>query len=551
MESSSLKLIPLGGCGEIGMNMTILCVMDRYFFIDAGSLFPDSSLIGVNLILPDTTYIDEQQIQPDAWLITHGHEDHIGALPYLFKKYPAPIYGTQFTIELIKSKFQEFQINDAIFNTWNFFETIFFRNMKVTIFQVNHSIADASGLFFETTFGNILHMGDFRIDYHPPEKSSTHENLEKIIKNKKVTLMMSDSTNSFQTGQDLSESDITSSLVNYLTNEKGMIVLATFSSNIWRLQSIFDAAYLTGRKIVLFGRSLLRNTEIANRLGLLNFSNNTIIDLNNIKDYPRHEICIICTGSQGESFSGLHRLAWDNVVDVKVNANDTIIFSSRVIPGNERAIESLVTQFTRKECTVITSKDNNSIHVSGHGYQEDLIKCIKIAKPKFFLPIHGTYRHLKKHRELAMSCGIRSENALLAENGDIISIGLHNTSINERVKFGREYVCPGGIFSQNSQIYKERVLLATTGIAAISLVFEQKNYELLGIPTVTLKGVPLRPEELINKIELILHNAIEAISKRKTLTDELLQEEMRIGVRKYIEKRLNYKTNVIILITRI
>ncbi|APJ04920.1 ribonuclease J [Silvanigrella aquatica] len=551
MESSSLKIIPLGGCGEIGMNMTILCVMDRYFFIDAGALFPDASLLGVDLILPDTSYIDENHIQPDAWLITHGHEDHIGALSYLFKKYPAPIYGTEFTIELIKSKFEEADIFDAIFNTWGFFEPIYFRNMKVTVFPVNHSIADASGLFFETKLGNILHMGDFRIDYSPPEKSMTHKNVEKAIGNKSVTLMMSDSTNSFQIGTDMSEADVSPHIIDYLEKEKGIVIIATFASNIWRLQSVLEAAYLTGRKIVLFGRSLLKNTEIASRLGLLNFSQNIFIEMQDISKYPRHEICILCTGSQGESFAGLHRLAWNNVSEFKVDSEDTIIFSSRIIPGNEKPIENLITQFTRIGCQVITGRENKSIHVSGHGYQEDLITCINVAKPISFLPVHGTYRHLKKHREIAISCGIAPENSFLAENGDVVVVGPQIRGVVDTVVSGRDYVCPGGIFSQSSQIYKERVALIHGGVVAISLVFESNGYDIISEASVSLKGVPLDPKELTKKIPLIFKSVYEAVIKRRNFSEELLKEELRIAVRKYIEKRLNFKSNILILFQRI
>ncbi|KAB8031041.1 ribonuclease J [Fluviispira multicolorata] len=551
MDDFSLKIIPLGGCGEIGMNMTILCVMDRYFFVDGGALFPDASLLGVDLILPDTKFIDENQIWPEAWLITHGHEDHIGALPHLYKKYPAPIYGTEFTLELIKSKFEDAEINDAILNKWDFFETVFFRNLKVTPFPVNHSIADAAGLFFETQLGNILHMGDFRIDYYPPEKSMTHENIKKVLNNKTVHLMMSDSTNSFQTGTDFSETEILPSIIDFFDKEKGIVVIATFASNIWRLQSIFESARLTGRKVALFGRSLFRNTEIANRLGLLNFSENTIIEIQDVHKYPRHEVCIICTGSQGESFSGLHRIAWDNVSDFKIDPEDTIIFSSRIIPGNERPIESIVTQLTRSGCQVVTAKDHKNIHVSGHGYQEDLIKCIKTAQPISFMPVHGTYRHLKKHRELAIDCGLLPENCFLAENGDVVVAGPEALGVVETVHSGRDYVCPGGIFPQSSPFYKDRLALIYGGVVAVSFVFPDEGYELLGTPSVSLKGIPLNAQELSKKMSMIFNYTYDLAVKKRNFNDEVMQEDLRIAVRRYIEKKLNFKTNVLILFQRI
>ncbi|MES2614015.1 MAG: ribonuclease J, partial [Bdellovibrionota bacterium] len=379
MRDSNIKIIPLGGCGEIGMNMTLFCIEERWFFVDGGALFPDASNIGVDLILPDTSFIDENNIQPEAWLITHGHEDHIGALPHLFKRYPAPIYGTEFTIELIKAKFEDANISNAIYNVWKVYTPVLFRNMKVTPFPVNHSIADAAGLFIETNMGNILHMGDFRIDYTPPEHSMTHENLQKVLKNKPVTLMMSDSTNSFSLGSDKSETDITPAFVHYFTKQQGAVIIATFASNIWRLQSVFAAAKDAGRKIVLFGRTMFRNVDIAQRLGLLNYNPDILIPLSEINSVDRSQVCILCTGSQGESFSGLHRLAWGSVSDFQINSDDIVLMSSRIIPGNEKSIEGVVVQLTRIGCAVITTKENAAIHVSGHGYAQDLKTCIQVA----------------------------------------------------------------------------------------------------------------------------------------------------------------------------
>jgi len=550
MDSSSLKIIPLGGCGEIGMNMTLLCISNEYFFIDGGALFPDPSLVGVDLILPDTRFIDENRILPEAWLITHGHEDHIGALVYLYKKYPAPIYATPFAIELIKSKFEDAHISEAHFKVWKFFEPFLFKNMKVTVFPVNHSIAEASVLFIETKFGNILHMGDFRIDPHTPEKRATHENIIQVTKGKKVTLMMSDSTNSFQSGTDLSESEVLPNLMKYLQTAQGVVIIATFASNIWRLKNIFEAASNTGRKIALFGRSLLRNTEIANRIGLLDTSKYPLIDMQDILQYPRNKICILCTGSQGENFSGLYRIASNNVSEFKVKENDLVLFSSRIIPGNEKAIETLITQLEKMDCQVITTKEDRGIHVSGHGYQEDLITCIKIANPLYFLPIHGTYRHLKKHRDLAILSGVRAENCFLAENGVIISIDDKKKRILGSVTTGRDYVCPGGIFSPSSQIYKDRVALIYGGVVAVSFVFEGQGYQLLTEPVVSFKGVPLNSADFAKKIPVIFEKIYENSIKRKKFSENFLQEELKIGLRRYLEKRLNYKTNVIVLFQR-
>lgn len=547
----TVKIIPLGGCGEIGMNMTLFQIEGRWFFIDGGALFPDPTHIGVDLILPETTFIDENDIKPEAWLITHGHEDHIGALPVLYKKYPAPIYSTEFTIELIKAKFIDSNITDAIYHIWKVFTPTLFRNMKVTPFPVNHSIADATGFFIETRLGNILHMGDFRIDYAPPEKSMTHENLKKVLAGKPVTLMMSDSTNSFQQGTDKSETAIGPAFVEYFKSQQGAVIIATFASNIWRLQSVFSCAKETNRRVCLFGRTMFRNVEIAQRLGILNFNKDILIQLNEINSINRNEVCILCTGSQGEIFSGLSRLAWGSVTDFQINSFDMVMLSSRIIPGNEKSIEGVVTQLTRIGCKVITTKENNSIHVSGHGYAEDLKTCIQVAKPLAFMPVHGTYRHLKKHRELAIECGVLPENSYLVENGDVVLAAPEPQGVVDNIISGRDYVCPGGVYSQHSTIYKDRVNLVRTGVVSVSLIVHKGVYTLASSPLVNAKGIEIDEDQFLKKIPQIYEQTYENVSKRKKFDFVNFQEELRISFRKYLENVYGFKTVVLVLIHKI
>lgn len=546
-----LKIIPLGGCGEIGMNMTMVSFQNRHFLVDCGALFPEASQLGVNLVLPSTTYIDEQNIQVEAWLITHGHEDHIGALPHLFRKYPAPIYGTKFTLELIKPKFEEAGIRDAEMHLWTYYKPTFFRNMKVTPFPVNHSIADAAGLFIETPFGNVLHTGDFRIDSKPPEETMTHENIKRVTNQKKVHVMLSDSTNSFQSGTDKSESDIFPTLKDIMTKEKGAVVIGTFASSIWRIRNVIDAAKATNRKIILFGRTMLRNVEIAKRLGFLHFNERIFISADQASSFPRNQLCFLCTGSQGEMFAGLHRLTWNTIQEFQITYEDTIVFSSRIIPGNEKSIEELVTQLTRIGCKVITPKDSNSIHVSGHGFQEDLKKCINAAKPNAFIPVHGTYRHLKKHIELAIECGVRPENCLLIENGDVAAIGPEIISIIDNVPSGRDLVCPGGLFPQHSSIYKDRVSLVETGVLAVSFAVAKNGGKLVGKPLVSLKGIPLNDFELTQEMSKLFSSTQRSVAKRKKTGDNVLKEALRIAIRRHIENVLHFKTTVLVMMHKV
>lgn len=546
-----IKIIPLGGCGEIGMNMTLVSIYNRHFLMDCGVLFPDASQLGVNLIMPSTRYLDENNIQLEAWLITHGHEDHIGALPYLFKKYPAPIYSTKFTIELIKLKFEDAGIRNATIYAWDFYKTVFFRDIKVTPFSVNHSIADAAGLFLETPLGNILHTGDFRIDFMPPEKTMTHENIKRVVGNKSVRIMLSDSTNSFQTGTDKSESDILPTIEEIMRNEKGTVVIGTFASSIWRIRNIIDAAKATGRKVILFGRTMKRNVEIAKRLGFLHFNEKLVMSIEDAKHLPRNQLCLLCTGSQGESFAGLHRLTWNTIADFQLNHEDSIVFSSRIIPGNEKSIEDLVTQLTRIGCRVITPRENKSIHVSGHGFQEDLKKCIIAANPSAFMPVHGTYRHLKKHREIAIECGVHPENCLLVENGDVVAVGPEIISIIDNVTSGRDFVCPGGVFPQNSSIYKDRLALVETGVVAVSFVVLKNGSTLACHPLVSLKGVNLNDFELAQECTKIFSSTQKSVAKRKKTGDSILKEALRIAIRRHIEHVLKFKTTVIVFMHKV
>lgn len=543
-----IHIIPLGGCGEIGMNMTIFGVGSRYFFIDGGALFPDMSNIGVDLIIPSTRFLDDNEILPEAWLITHGHEDHIGALVYLFRKYPAPIYATQFTIELIKAKFLEAGIVDVEFFQWVYFKPTLFRNFKVTPFPVNHSIADASGFFLETPFGNVLHMGDFRIDYNPPEKTMTHENVRRAVGSKTVALMMSDSTNSFQQGTDKSEMHVYYALETYLNQSAGAVVVATFASNIWRMQTIFDAALKADRKIVLFGRTMLRNAEIGKRIGMLNYPDDLLVPVEQVHQYKKNKICILSTGSQGEVFAGLHRLAWNNFANFQLDANDKVIFSSRVIPGNEKPIDALITQLSRMGCDVITARENSEVHVSGHAYQEDLTTCIKMANPKAFMPVHGTYRHLRKHIELAVSMGVPRENCFLVENGGVLEIRSDAVEIIDTITSGRDYVCPGGVFDQNSFLYKDRLALAKTGLVAVSLMLQKKTFKITALPGVSCRGIPMNDQELAKRLMTPLENTVAAFLKRKKSSVEILEDDLRLSTRRVVENLLNFKTTVVVLL---
>jgi ribonuclease J len=544
-EHGKVKILPLGGCGEIGMNMTIFAFDNSVYFVDAGTLFPDASIPSVDVIIPDVQYLLENRIMPTAWLITHGHEDHIGALPYLFQEFPAPIYASPFTLELIKEKFSEFGIKDVNYNLWQPFQTVSLPDLKLTPFPVNHSIADALGFFMETPYGNILHPGDFRIDYDPPEKSSTHHNIAQAVGEKPVHLLMADSTNSFSVGTDKSENSLTEGFIDLFSKAEGIVVVTTFASNIWRFQTCCDAAYKTGRKVLALGRSMVRNLMLAQKLKLLHVPAGLILTEDDPIPKDPAQLCVVCTGSQGEQFSGAARLASGGIEKLKLGVGDTVIFSARSIPGNERSIGVLINQFIKMGCHVETGKDTN-VHVSGHAYQEDLKTVFNTAKPKYFMPLHGEYRHLQKHIELAHESGVLQGHTVLAENGDIVSLTLNSFEFVSSVHSGRDYVSQGVILKPDGEVMKLRTALAKSGMASVTFVYKKRTWELATLPTVILKGVPTSDESCKAGLDKVFLETLNFLKERKNIRKESLEDELKNRVKRHIDRISGSKVTVVV-----
>lgn len=548
--SKTFQVIPLGGCGEIGMNLTLWHVDDSWFFVDCGTLFADENLPGMDLIFPSLEAVRERGIRPTAWLITHGHEDHIGALPFVYKEFPAPIYTTEFTAELIKEKFRGLGLEEPELNIWQIWQKTTFRQAAVTPFPVNHSIPDACGLYFETKHGNLLHTGDYRVDRSAPEGSMTLDNLARMTAGKQTLLMTADSTNVFVPGRDKEEKQISDSLVSLFKGAKGRVVVATFASNIWRVKSIFDAAQATGRKVLLLGRSLIRNYEISRRLGIIaDIDDQFVVSNDELKLIPASELCVICTGTQGEMFSGANRLAFGSIENVRLDGNDLVILSARAIPGNEKAINVLVNQFWRLGCRILTGKEAD-VHVSGHGYVEDLKDCIATVKPKYFMPLHGEYRNLVRHLDVAQSAGVRAENCYLVENGDVLTIAPEALGVTDRWNSGRDFVGSERVIPGNSDVLRNRVMLARNGIIEISMLADSSLTRLLSDPKLNIRGVYVKPDRVMEALQSSFREL--ARGQRKThWTEETLAEELRIAVRRELESDLGYKAVISIFLHRI
>ncbi|MFZ9521105.1 MAG: ribonuclease J [Silvanigrellaceae bacterium] len=548
--SKSFQVIPLGGCGEIGMNLTLWRVDESWFFVDCGTLFADETIPGMDLIFPSMDAVRERGIRPTAWLITHGHEDHIGALPWLYREFPAPIYTTEFTAELIKEKFRGLGMEAPEIHIWQVWQKTTFRQAAVTPYPVNHSIPDACGLYFETKYGNLLHTGDYRVDRSAPEGSVTLDNLARITQGKQTLLMTADSTNVFVPGRDREEKKIGGNLEALFKSSSGRVVVATFASNIWRVQSIFDAAKATGRRVLLLGKSLLRNYEISRRLGIISdVDDNFVVSNDELKLIPAHELCIICTGTQGEMFSGANRLAFGSMENIKLDGNDVVILSARAIPGNEKSINVLINQFWRLGCRVLTGKDAD-VHVSGHGYVEDLRDCIALVKPKFFMPLHGEYRNLVQHLRVAESAGVKPENCFLVENGDVLSIGPEPLGVTDRWESGRDFVGSDRVLSGKSDVLRNRVMLARNGIIEVSAVADSSLSRLLADPKIQVRGVNVTSDRVMEVFKSSFREIIRA-QRKSSLNADSLGEELRIAVRRDLETDVGYKTVVSVFLHRL
>jgi ribonuclease J len=538
-----VRILPLGGCCEIGMNMTLFNIEGLFYIVDCGVLFPEPQHVGVDYIVPSIQTLIDAKIKIQAWLITHGHEDHIGGLPFIYPRLKAPLYSTHYTLELIKGKFIERKIKDYSFHTWKVNETLSLPKLKVTPFTVNHSIPAATGLFLETPTVNLIHTGDFRIDRNPPEGSKTHENIQKVIGKKPVHLYMADSTNSFVEGHDHDEEELLPNFVKIFEQSKGKVLVTSFASNVWRIQTILRAAHQAKRKVFLLGRSVERMSQLAHETGVIPaelFRSTVLSDESELKKTKDQDLVIICTGSQGEEASALFRLVLNTHNSIEVNAHDTVVFSSRPIPGNERKISGLMNYIVKRGAKIITGKDF-LVHVSGHGYKDDLITLFKAVKPKFFMPLHGEYRFLKRHTELAEEAGIPFENSVLAENGDIVCLSEDECYIEDRTHVPRDFICQGEIYPNDGPVYRVRTALSKTGLVNVTLVYHRKTKKLMAKPLVQQHGLwnqKYDSDQLVKIFEHVVSS--QASENSNSSSGPRWQNEVNQSVIKYFSRTFGY-----------
>lgn len=485
-----LKVIPLGGLDAIGKNMTVFECGNDMIVDDAGLMFPDDDHPGIDLILPDYTYILENAHKLRGILITHGHEDHTGALPYLLKDLDVqvPIYGTKMTLGLIQGKLEEHKVKNARLCEIQPGQQIKLGCMTADFFSVNHSIPGAVGIFLQSPAGNVLHTGDFKLDQTPIDGVTTDFAALARFGKMGVDLMMSDSTNAQSKTFTPSEAEVGKSLRRIISNAKGRVIVASFASHIHRMQQICDAAIENDRKVVVTGRSMVQNTDIARRLGYLHISDNDLIDAYDLKGYPADRVVIMCTGSQGEPLSALARIANGEHRTIDIDEGDTVIISATPVPGNEKAVTRVANSLAKIGADVY-DKRRAMVHVSGHAGSEELKLVLSIVQPKAFMPVHGEALHLRAHAKLAVATGVPRENVFVVENGETLELSVLGVDYGEPVQSGIVFVDGLSVGDTSEDILDERNYLSAQGIAFVAAAINWHRNEMVGEPVVEMRGI--------------------------------------------------------------
>ena len=512
-EPKPIKVSFLGGLNEVGKNMTLFEYGEDMFLVDCGLAFPDQDMLGVDLVLPDFTYVERNADRIRGIVITHGHEDHIGGLPYLLKVLNVPVYGTKLTIGLIQGKLREHGLlNSASLNVINPGDVITLGGFTVEAIHVNHSIPDALGLAIRCEGGTIVHTGDFKIDTTPIDGGMMDLGRLAEIGQEGVLCLMSDSTNAERPGFTESERKVGESFETLFRKAgNNRIIVATFSSNIHRVQQIMNVAASLGRKVALVGRSLENVVSISAELGYLNIPEGIVIDINMINRYPADKLVIITTGSQGEPMSALTRMAFSDHRKVEIHPNDYVIISATPIPGNEKTVSRVVNELMKLGADVVYEK-MYEVHVSGHACQEELKMIMGIVKPKYFIPVHGELKHLRKHAGLALSMGIPKENILIADNGRVAEISKKALRCTSTVPAGRVFVDGYGVGDVGSVVLRGRKHLAQDGLVIVAVCIDRESGMIVSGPDVVTRGFVYvkESEELINAAREVAVEAIEA-----------------------------------------
>ncbi|MGN0277064.1 MAG: ribonuclease J [Hominisplanchenecus sp.] len=537
VNNSKLRIIPLGGLEQIGMNITAFEFEDSIVVVDCGLSFPEDDMLGIDLVIPDITYLKNNVDKVKGFVITHGHEDHIGALPYILKELNVPVYATKLTIALIDHKLKEHNLLKSVKRkVVKHGQSINLGKFRIEFIKTNHSIADASALAIYSPAGIVVHTGDFKVDYTPVFGDAIDLQRFGEIGKKGVLALMCDSTNAERKGFTMSERTVGKTFDNIFSEHKDRrIIIATFASNVDRVQQIINSAYKYGRKCVVEGRSMVNVISTAAELGYLNVPENTLIDLDQMKNYPDEQMVLITTGSQGESMAALSRMAANMHRKVQIKPGDTVIFSSNPIPGNEKAVSRVINELSMKGADVIFQ----DAHVSGHACQEEIKLIYSLVRPKYAIPVHGEYRHLKAQAQVAESLGIQKDNIFILSSGDVLELDDEKAQVVDRVQTGGILVDGLGVGDVGNIVLRDRQHLAKDGILIVVLTLEKYSNQVLAGPDIVSRGfVYVRESEgLMDEARHVVEEALEDCMDRRVTDWGRLKTAIRDSLSEFLWKR--------------
>ena len=537
IHNSKLKIIPLGGLEAIGMNITAFEFEDSIIVVDCGLSFPTDDMLGIDLVIPDVTYLKNNIEKVKGFVITHGHEDHIGAIPYVFKEVCAPIYATKLTMGLIDSKLKEHGMQNMVKKkVVQHGQSINLGQFRIEFIKTNHSIGDASALAIYSPAGIVVHTGDFKVDYTPVFGDAIDLQRFGEIGKKGVLALMSDSTNAERKGFTLSEKTVGKRFDSiFAEHSKKRIIVATFASNVDRVQQVINSAYKSGRKVVIEGRSMVNTISIAQELGYISIPENTLIDIEQLKNYPDEKTVLITTGSQGESMAALSRMASGTHRKVHIMPGDVVVLSSTPIPGNEKAVSKVINELSIRGAEVVFQ----DTHVSGHACQEELKLIYSLVRPKYAIPVHGEYRHLQANARIASELGIEKDHIFIMSSGDVLELDAESAKVTDHVQTGAIYVDGLGVGDVGNIVLRDRQHLAEDGILIVVLTLEKYSNQILAGPDIISRGfVYVREaESLIEEAKIVVEEALEGCLSRGICDWSKLKNVVKDSLNEYLWKK--------------
>ncbi|SJZ31609.1 ribonuclease J [Selenihalanaerobacter shriftii] len=552
-QIDNVSLIPLGGVGEIGKNMMVVEVEDEILIVDAGIMFPEDDLLGIDLVIPDITYLKKNQERIKGIVLTHGHLDHIGALPYILKEINVPVYGTKLTLGLLRGKLKEHGVlsDSYLKHVYPGHSVEIGQNFNVEFIRVNHSIADACALAIHTPAGVLVYASDFKFDQTPTNGQMADIHRLAELGDEGVLALFSDSTNAERPGYTMSEKVVGESIDEIFSNARGRIIVASFASNIDRIQQFIDSAFENNRKIAVTGRSMINNVHIAKELGYLNIPDGMLVDMQDLSGLNDDKIVLITTGSQGEPMAALTRMARGDHRHINIQDGDTVVVSARAIPGNERSVGRTINKLLKRGAEVIY-ESVSGVHVSGHASQEELKLMMNLVQPKFFVPVHGEYRHLHRHANLAKEVGIPEENIFITEPGNVLEFSNSNGQTAGSVKAGRVLVDGLGVGDVGNIVLRDRRLLSQDGILIVVVTIDKKGKNVAGPDIISRGFVYVRESEaLISAATSRVENALEECEENNVTEWSVLKSKIKNALGSFIYHKIKRRPMILPIIMEV